>query len=67
MMKINTVRHYRRQKNGTLRFAGIEKVEVEEEHWGHIESLDWRDKADANRRAHEEDAFERLADSACGE
>ena len=67
MKKISTIRHYRRTKNGSLRFVGIEHVEVEEHHWGHIESLDWRDKADARRLAHELEAFERLADDVCCE
>lgn len=62
---ISTVRHYKRTKNGTLRFVGTEHVEVEEHHWGHIDSLDWRDMADARRLAHEQEAFERLTDAAC--
>ena len=66
MTKISTVRHYKIRKNGTLRFVGIEHVEVEEHHWGHIKLLDVRDKADAHRLAHEQEDFERLADAACG-
>ena len=62
---ISTIRHYKRTKNGTLRFVGTEKREVEEHHWGHIESLDWRDAADAQQLAQDREAFERLADAAC--
>ena len=62
---ISTIKHYKKQKDGTLRFVGIEKREVEEHHWGHINSLDIRDKADARRLAHEQEEFERLADAAC--
>ena len=62
---ISTIRHYKRQKDGTLRFVGIGKREVEEEHWGHIDSLDERDRADARRLAHEQEDFERLVDAAC--
>ena len=62
---ISTIRHYRREKDGTLRFVGIEKREVEERHWGHIKLLDVRDKADAHRLAHEQEDFERLVDAAC--
>ena len=65
MTKISTVRHYKRMKNGSLRLVGIEHVEVEEHHWGHIESLDVRDRADAHRLAHEQEDFERLVDDAC--
>ena len=64
---ISTIRHYKKQKDGSLRFVGIEKREVEEHHWGHIKPLDWRDKAYARRLAHEQEDFERLADNACGE
>ena len=64
---ISTVRHYKVRKDGTLRFVGNEKVEVEEYHWGHIDSLDERDRADARRLAHEQEDFERLVDNACGE
>ena len=64
---ISKVRHYKRNADGSLRFVSIEHVEVEELHWGHIDSLDWRDKADARRLAHEKEAFERIADDACGE
>lgn len=67
MRKISKVRHYRRQKDGSLRFAGIERVEVEEVHWGHVDSLDWRDAADARRLSLDREAFEALADAACGE
>ena len=63
---VSKVRHYRRQKDGSLRFAGIERVEVEEQHWGHVDSLDWRDAADARRLSHDREAFEALADAACG-
>ena len=65
MTKISTVRHYKIRKDGSLRFVVIEHVEVEEHHWGHIESLDWRDAADARQLAHEQESFERLADAAC--
>ena len=51
---ISTIKHYKKQKDGTLRFVGNEKREVEEHHWGHINSLDIRDKADARRLAHEQ-------------
>ena len=64
---ISTIRHYKRNADGSLRFVGIEKREVEEHHWGHIKLLDVRDKADAHRLAHEQEDFERLADAACGE
>ena len=64
---ISMIKHYKREKDGTLRFVGTEKREVEEHHWGHIKSLDIRDKADARRLAHEQDEFERLVDAACGE
>ena len=64
---ISTIKHYKREKDGTLRFVGFEKREVEEHHLGHIDSLDIRDKADARRLAHEQEEFERLADDACGE
>ena len=62
---ISTIRHYKRTKDGSLRFVGIEKREVEEHHWGHIKLLDVRDKADAHRLAHEQEDFERLVDAAC--
>ena len=62
---ISTIKHYKKQKDGTLRFVGIEKREVEEHHWGHIDSLDIRDRVDARRLAHEQEEFERLADAAC--
>ena len=62
---ISTIRHYRREKDGTLRFVGIEKREVEERHRGHLKLLDVRDNADAHRLAHEQEDFERLADAAC--
>ena len=62
---ISTIKHYKREKDGTLRFVGIEKREVEELHWGHIKLLDLRDKADAHRLAHEQEDFERLVDAAC--
>ena len=65
MKKISEVKHYKIRKDGSLRFVGIEHVEVEEHHWGHIKSLDIRDKADARRLAHEQDEFERLVDAAC--
>ena len=64
MTKISTIRHYKRTKNGSLRFIGIETREVEEHHWGHIKLLDIRDKADARRLAHEQEDFERLVDAA---
>ena len=62
---ISTIKHYKKQKDGTLRFVGFENREVEEHHWGHIKSLDIRDKADARRLAHEQEEFERLVDTAC--
>ena len=65
MRKISEVRHYKIRKDGSLRFVGIEHVEVEEHHWGHIKLLDIRDKADERRLAHEQEAFERLVDAAC--
>ena len=65
MTKISTIKHYRRTKNGSLRFVGIETRAVEEHHWGHIKLLDVRDKADARRLAHEQEAFEALVDAAC--
>ena len=61
---ISTIRHYKKQKDGTLRFVGIEKREVEEHHWGHIESLDARDAADQLQLARDREAFEALADAA---
>ena len=64
MTKISTVRHYKIRKDGTLRLVDIEHVEVEEHHWGHIDSLDVRDRADARRLAHEQEDFERLVDAA---
>ena len=64
MTKISTVRHYKIRKDGTLRFVGNEHVEVEEHHWGHIEDLDWRDKADARQLARDQEDFERLVDAA---
>ena len=67
MKAISKVRHYRRTKNGAFRLVGIEEVEVEEHHWGHVDSLDWRDQADARRLAREQENFEALVDAACGE
>ena len=64
MKKISEVRHYKVNPDGTLRFVGIEHVEVEEHHLGHINSLDLRDKADARRLAREQEEFERLVDAA---
>ncbi len=64
---ISTIKHYKREKDGTLRFVGTEKREVEEHHWGHIKSLDWRDEADARRLARDQEDFERLVDNVCGE
>ena len=61
---ISTIKHYKSTKDGSLRFVGTEKREVEEHHWGHIKLLDVRDKADAHRLAHEQEDFERLVDSA---
>ena len=65
MTKISTIKHYRRTKNGSLRFIGLETREVEETHVTHIAGLDMRDKADARRLAHEQEDFERLVDAAC--
>ena len=64
---INTVKHYKIRKNGSLKFVGNEHVEVAEHHWGHIESLDLRDEADAIRSNRESENFEALVDAACGE
>ena len=65
MKKISTVKHYKIRKDGTLKLVGLEHVEVEEHHWGNIESLELRDKADAIRRDRESEAFEALLDAAC--
>ena len=65
MKKISTVKHYKIRKDGTLRFVGLEHIEVEEQHWGHISSLDIRDAADIARRAREAEEFEALVDAAC--
>ena len=65
MTKISKVKHYKRAKDGSLRFVGIEHVEVEEHHWGHVDSLGWRDAADAHRLANDREMFEALADAAC--
>ena len=65
MTKISTVRHYKIRKDGTLRFVGIEKYEVEENHMTHIAGLAERDAADAIRHAQELEDFEALADNAC--
>lgn len=67
MTVINKVRHYKINPDGSLRFVGIERVEAEEFHWNHLESLDWRDEADARRRSRDAEAFEALVDAACGE
>ena len=67
MKTISKVKHYKVNPDGTLRLVGIEHVEVEEHHWGHIKSLDVRDAADARRLAHEQEDFERLVDAACGQ
>ena len=45
---ISTIKHYKKQKDGSLRFVGIEKREAEEHHWGHIKLLDVRNTASAN-------------------
>ena len=65
MKKISTVKHYKRMKNGSLRFVGFEHVEVEETHVTHIPGLAERDEADAIRRARDTEEFEALADAAC--
>ena len=65
MKKISTIRHYRRTKNGSLRFVGIEHVEVNETHVTHIAGLAEREEADALRHARELEDFEALADAAC--
>ena len=65
MTKISTVKHYRRTKNGSLRFIGIEHVEVDETHVTHIAGLAERDEADSIRRARELEDFETLVDAAC--
>ena len=62
---ISTIKHYKKQKDGSLRFVGIEKREAEEHHWGHIKLLDVRDKADEHRLAHEQEELERIVDAAC--
>ena len=62
---ISTIRHYKRAKDGSLRFVGIEHVEVEENHMTHIAGLAERDAADAIRHAQELEDFEALADNAC--
>ena len=67
MKMMSEVKHYKLNADGTLRFVGIEHVEVEEAHWGHVDSLDWRDAADARRLSLDREAFEALADAACGE
>ena len=63
---ISTIKHYKRAKDGTLRFIGTERVEVEENHMTRIAGLDMRDQADAHWLAHEQEDFERLVDAACG-
>ena len=65
MTKISKVRHCRIRKDGSLRFVGIEHVEVEETHVTHIPGLAERDEADAIRRARDTEEFEALADAAC--
>ena len=65
MKKISTIRHYRRTKNGSLRFVGIEHVEVDETHVTHIAGLAERDEADALCLAHDIEEFEALVDAAC--
>ena len=62
---ISKVRHYKIRKDGTLRFVGIEHVEVEETHVTHIAGLSERDEADTLRHAQELEDFEALADNAC--
>ena len=62
---ISTIRHYRREKDGTLRFVGIEKRVVEETHVTRIAGVDMRDEADTLRHAQELEDFERLVDAAC--
>ena len=52
-------------KDGSLRFIGIEKREVEETHVTHIAGLAARNEADAIRRARETEEFEALVDAAC--
>ena len=65
MKKISTVKHYKRMKNGSLRFVGFEHVEVEETHVTRFDGLAERDEADAIRRARDTEEFEALADAAC--
>ena len=67
MTKISTVKHYKRMKNGALRFVGFEHVEVDETHVTHIAGLAERDEADSIRRVRELEDFEALVDAACGE
>ena len=65
MKKISEVKHYKVRKDGSLRFVGIEKREVDENHVTHIAGLAERDEADALRRAQELEDFEALVDAAC--
>ena len=62
---ISTIRHYKRTKNGSLRFVGTEHVEVEETHVTRFDGLAERDAADAIRHPQELEDFEALADAAC--
>ena len=66
---ISTVRHYKRMKNGSLRFVGFEHVEVEETHVTRFDGLAERDEADALCLARDIEEFEALVDAAsvCGE
>ena len=62
---ISTIKHYKMQKDGTLRFVGIEHVEVEEPHVTRFDGLAERDEADALCLARDIEDFEALADAAC--
>ena len=60
---ISTVKHYKIQKDGSLKFVSNEHVEVAKHHWGHIASLDIRDKADARRLAKVKDMLVKTSHS----
>lgn len=65
MRKISEVKHYKISADGTLRFVGIERVEVEETRENRYEFLAARDRADMARHRHDCDNLEALADAAC--
>ena len=64
MKKISTVRHYKVNGDGSLRFVGIGHVTVEEERPDFYATLAWRDAADAARRECEIESFEEFVDAA---